>query len=206
MEFCEEAQRSTESGAVLWLLPWGRDRAREIPYSPIISHKMGKRMEYTDCFSAFAHASGSKKNIVVDQEKGLSPLITLHFTTSTSCSQFCIPQYRKDNNGDDGENSAEVIDTYSWMWVGWIAFLVLFSLLWLQREPKYLKLGYMDHLWGELLKAVGGSRLKGLKAWVSWVFSSCSSNWLGLSFKLIPVCVCFARPFSLVSTCANVNL
>lgn len=118
MEFREEAQRSIESGAALWLSPWGDDKAREIPYGPIISHQMGKRMGYMDCFSAFAHAGGSKKNIVVDREKGLSSLITLHFTTSTNCSQFCIPQYRKDNDGDDGENSAEVINTYFWMWVG----------------------------------------------------------------------------------------
>lgn len=159
-----------------------------------------------DCFSAFANAGGSKKNIVVDQEKGLSPLITLHYSTSTHCIQFYIPQYRKDNDGDDGENSAEVIKTYSWMWVGWITSEVLFSLLWLQREPKYLKLGYMNLLWGELLKVVGGSGPEGLKAWVSWKFTSCSSNWLGLSFKLVPVNVWFARAFSLVSTCANVNL
>lgn len=55
MEFCEEAQRSIESGAVMLLLPWGGNRAREIPYSPIISHKMGKRLGYIGCFSAFAH-------------------------------------------------------------------------------------------------------------------------------------------------------
>lgn len=189
------------------LLPWGGNRAREIsykiPYSPIISHKLVHR--YMNCFSAFAHTGGSKKNIVVDQEKGSSPLVTLHFTTSTYCIQFCAPQYSKGNDGDDGENSAEVIEIYSWMWVGWITFEVLFSLLWLQREPKYLKLSYMNLLWGEFLKDVGESGPEGLKAWVSWVFSSCSSNWLGFGFKLVPVSIWFARSFSLVSTSGNVN-
>lgn len=78
MEYCEEAQRSIKSGAVVLLLPWGGNRAWEIPYSPIISHKLGKGMGYMDCFSAFAHRGGSKKSIVVDQEKGLSPLIALY--------------------------------------------------------------------------------------------------------------------------------
>lgn len=131
MDCCEEAQRSMENGDVVLLLPWGGNRAREIPYSRIISHKLGKRTGYMDCFSAFAHTAWSKRKIVVDQEKGLSPLISPRYTTSTYCIQFCISQQKEDDDGDDGENSAEVIETCSWRWVGLITFEVLFFLLWL---------------------------------------------------------------------------
>lgn len=71
----------------MWLLPWGGNRAREVPYSPMVSHKLGKRMGYMDGFSAFARAGRREKNIVVDQKKALSPLITLHYTIFT----YCIP-------------------------------------------------------------------------------------------------------------------
>lgn len=111
MEFCEETQRSIESCCSCHGVVTGPGKYPiKYPIAPSFhtSWNIG-----TWTVSHFAHTGGSKKNIVVDQEKGSSPLVTFHYTTSIYCIQFCVPQYRKGNDGNDGENSAEVIEIYS---------------------------------------------------------------------------------------------
>lgn len=154
LHFC-----GARSRAVALLLPRGGNGAREIPYSPIPSYRLGRRMRHS---SAFAHTnwnkercSGSREGIIPSNQYSLNHIFILHPVLG-----FPTQEKHSARQGKFSRVHQDVFLEVMRMNYPWSAF----SLHWLQREPEYLKLGDANLVWGELLKVTGGSGKPGLNA------------------------------------------